>query len=264
MAPLNIGRRPRWLPPIVAGFVVTGLVGLGSAAKAQDRNAHDEAVAALADIDSAIGKLSKSSDLTANTEGPYKQAAQGAAAAIAGALGHLDWLADKAVNVWSPAVEGSVVNLQVAKGSLDAAARTNGLEEFWPEVSRALRALLVAAGRESAVGALGGLRGALATTTLGVPRNGRTVSGCSLRPEYRRSSIAAPDRDQKSLRWQRLHRPAHRGERSHRPLVPALTIPSVGSCCFDNGRTICGCHLFRAVSYELACRLRMGLRPARL
>jgi hypothetical protein len=183
MAPLNIGRRPRWLPPIVAGFVVTGLVGLGSAAKAQDRNAHDEAVAALADIDSAIGKLSKSSDLTANTEGPYKQAAQGAAAAIAGALGHLDWLADKAVNVWSPAVEGSVVNLQVAKGSLDAAARTNGLEEFWPEVSRALRALLVAAGRESAVGALGGLRGALATTTLGVPRNGRTVSGCSLPAE---------------------------------------------------------------------------------
>ena len=181
MAPLNIGRRPRWLLPMVGGFVVIGLVGLGPTAKTQDRNAHDEAIAALADIDSAIGELSKSSDLTAHTDAPYKQAAQRAAAAIAGAVRHLDWLADHAgADVWRPAVEGSRVNLQVANGNLNSALKTDGLEEFWSKVSSALQALLVAAGRESAVGVLGGLRGALATTRLGVPSDASTVSGCTL------------------------------------------------------------------------------------
>src|ERR1700733_7137037 len=121
MAPLNIGRRPLWLLPIVGGFVVIGLVGLGPTAKTQDRNAHDEAIAALADIDSAIGELSKSSDLTAHTDVPYKQASQRAAAAIAGAVRHLDWLGDHAgADVWRPAVEGSRVNLQVANGNLNS------------------------------------------------------------------------------------------------------------------------------------------------
>jgi hypothetical protein len=36
------------------------------------------------------------------------------------------------------------------------------------------------AGRESTVGVLGGLRGALATTTLGIPADATTVSGCGL------------------------------------------------------------------------------------
>jgi hypothetical protein len=43
-----------------------------------------------------------------------------------------------------------------------------------------LQVLLAAAGRESTVGVLGGLRGALATTTLGIPADASTVSGCSL------------------------------------------------------------------------------------
>ena len=181
MAAPNITQRPRRLTSFMASFIVIGLVGLCPAAMAQDSNAHNEAVAALADIDSAIGELRKSSDLTANTEGPYKQSAQRAAAGIAGALGHLDWLAEHAgANVWGPDVEGSVVNLQIAKGHLDNATRTDGLEEFWSDASSALQALLIAAGRESSVGVLGGLRGALATTKLGVPGNVSIVSGCSL------------------------------------------------------------------------------------
>jgi hypothetical protein len=48
------------------------------------------------------------------------------------------------------------------------------------KASSALQVLLVAAGRESAVGVLGGLRGALATTTLGIPADASTVSGCSI------------------------------------------------------------------------------------
>jgi hypothetical protein len=53
------------------------------------------------------------------------------------------------------------------------------LEEFCSESSSALRALLVAVGREYAVGMLGGLRGASATTKPGVPRDASTVPGCS-------------------------------------------------------------------------------------
>ncbi len=72
------------------------------------------------------------------------------------------------------------VNLDVAKASLDHATRADGLEEFWSQTSSAVQALLVAAGRESTLGALGGLHGALATTQLGVAANAATVSGCSL------------------------------------------------------------------------------------
>jgi hypothetical protein len=106
----------------------------------------------------------------ANTGRPYKQAAQRAAAAVGDALDRLDWLTDHARgNVWGPGVEGSLVNLRIAKGDLDAAVGTDGLKQ-----------LLVAAGRESTVGVLGGFRGALATTTLGIPADASTVSGCGL------------------------------------------------------------------------------------
>jgi hypothetical protein len=150
MAAPNIRRRSRSLSPLTAGFVVIGLVSLGLAVRAQDRSANDEAIAELADIESAIGELTESSDLMANTGRPYKQAAQRAATAVAGALDRLDWLTDHASgNVWGPGVEGSRVNLRIAKGDLDAAVGTDGLEQFWSEASSALQVLLVAAGRES-------------------------------------------------------------------------------------------------------------------
>jgi hypothetical protein len=146
MAAPNIGRRPRSLSPLATGFVVIGLVSLGLAARAQDR---DEAIAALAGIESAIGELTESADLMANTGEPCKQAAQRAAAAVAGALDRLDWLTNHAGgNVWGPGGEGSRVNLRIAKGDLDAAVGTDGLEQFWSEASSALQVLLVTAGRE--------------------------------------------------------------------------------------------------------------------
>jgi hypothetical protein len=67
MAAPNIGGRSRSLSPLAAGFVVIGVVGLGLAARAQDRSASDEAIAALADIESAIGESTESSDLLAKT-----------------------------------------------------------------------------------------------------------------------------------------------------------------------------------------------------
>jgi hypothetical protein len=201
MAELRLFRRKffqrlsRWLVAAAVGPVLAG----SGAAVAQERDAHAEAVATLADIDVAIRELSAASNLMAHSETPYRQAARRATNALvgadapdfdasagnpgdsAGALGHLDWLVARAGNnVWEPALRGAHFNLKVAKASLDQAARADGLEEFWSQASNALQALLVAAGRESTLGTLGGLHGALATTQLGVAANAATVSGCSL------------------------------------------------------------------------------------
>jgi polar amino acid transport system substrate-binding protein len=156
------------------------------------RNPHQEALKALSDIDAAIAALSSASSVTANSAEPYKQQAQRAADALAGphasagdagdragAIDHLSWLSAHAgEKVWGPAVQGALVNLQVAKGHLSESAKADGLEEFWSQTSDALQSLLVASGRPSQVGVLGGLRGALASTDLGVPADGKVVPGC--------------------------------------------------------------------------------------
>jgi polar amino acid transport system substrate-binding protein len=159
------------------------------------RNPHQEALKALSDIDAAIAALSSASRVTATNAEPYKQQAQRAAEALAGsgshatggtpgdpagAIAHLSWLSAHAgETVWGPAVQGALVNLQVAEGHLSESAKADGLEEFWSATSDALQSLLVAAGRPSEPGVLGGLRGVLSTTDLGVPPGARVVSGCA-------------------------------------------------------------------------------------
>lgn len=190
----------RALLPIVGAVGMLAAAGLmaSAAADAQSRNPHQEAQQALADIDAAIGALNAASSVTAHDAGPYLQSAQRAANAIvgsdapnyqsaagepgdrAGAIGHLSWLSAHAgASVWGPAVQGALVNLRVADGHLAEAAKADQLEGFWRQTSGALQALLIAAGRPSQLGALGGLRGALATTDLGVPQGGQIVSGCA-------------------------------------------------------------------------------------
>ena len=179
---------------------IVGAVGMlamagqfaSASADAQPRNPHQEAQQALADIDAAISALNAASSVTAHDAGPYRQSAQRAANAIAGghaddgagdsagAIGHLSWLSAHAgASVWGPAVQGALVHLRVAEGHLAEAAKASQLEDFWRQTSGALEALLVAAGRSSQLGALGGLHGALATTDLGVPPGGQIVSGCA-------------------------------------------------------------------------------------
>jgi hypothetical protein len=76
-------------------------------------------------------------------------------------------------------------NLWIAKDDLGATVGTDGLVQFWSEASSALQLLLVAAGRESTVGVLRGLRGALATTTL-VSRLTRLLfPAAAYRPRHR-------------------------------------------------------------------------------
>lgn len=178
-------------------LAAAGLVAPAAAADAA-RRPHQEAQQALADIDAAIGALNAGSSVVATSAEPYRQSAERAANAIvgtdaadyhpasgnpgdaAGAIGHLSWLAAHAgASVWGPAVQGALVNVRVAAAHLADAAKADQPETFASESSHAVQALLVAAGRPSRLGVLGGLDGALATTELGVPPGGEIVSGCA-------------------------------------------------------------------------------------
>ena len=185
---------------IAGAATILAAAGLAGPAAADEpaRNPHQEALLALSDIDAAIATLNAASRVIANTGGPYKQEAHRAINAIVGvgasdydasageprdrvgALDHLLWLSAHAgKHVWAPAIQGALVNLQVAESRLAQSVQTHGLEHFWSATSDALQSLLVASGRPSQLGALGGLRGALATTDLGVPPDGKVVSGCT-------------------------------------------------------------------------------------
>jgi polar amino acid transport system substrate-binding protein len=181
---------------VALGVVASAVLAATAQAEEQTRNPHHEAVQALSDIDAAIDALNSASNMTANNAGPYRHVAQRASAAIlgtggresragdpsdgAGALGHLAWLAAHgAGSVWGPAVQGVITNLRVAEAHLAEAAKVDQLDEFWLQTSPALQSLLVAEGRPSQLGVLGGMRGALATTDLGLPPDAKIVSGCA-------------------------------------------------------------------------------------
>ena len=168
-------------------------------AKASPPTPHREAAAALADTRLAIHELVTSSDMMVSDPTPYKQAAQRALNALVGhdnakykavqgdhgdaegALGHLNWLLHRrGSQPWNSAVHGAWVNDTVAVDQLSKALSEKGLDEFQMDITDALEALEVAEGRNSTDGVLGGLEGALSTTSLAVPEGARTVSGCSL------------------------------------------------------------------------------------
>jgi polar amino acid transport system substrate-binding protein len=180
------------------GVAAPAAFGGFAAAVEQTRNPHQEALLALSDIDAAVSELNSASSLTEHSASPYRKAAQRAANAVVGmdapdfqasagnpgdstgALGHLTWLSDHSGGgVWGPPVQGSLANAKVAQAHLAEAAKADGLDDYWLQSSDALQALLVAAGRGSQLGVLGGLHGALTTTDLGVPADGKVVSGCA-------------------------------------------------------------------------------------
>jgi mono/diheme cytochrome c family protein len=186
-----------------AAAAVASLLALG-AAVGKTESPHNQALAALDDIKAAVGELDSASRLTEHAPEPYKSAAQRALNALVGAkatehrqpagssgdeegaIGHLKWLASHAGSApWQAAVQGAEVNATVAKARLHEAIDAKDLEQFQLSSTAALEAMLVALGHDSEVGAMGGLRGALATTSLGVPEGAMMVSGCvtpSVRP----------------------------------------------------------------------------------
>ena len=189
------------LLPLPAAAALAGLYALPAAgATAGDvQNPHIQALRALNDLDVAVGELDKAASLTEHAPDPYKAAAQRALDALVGvkgnessrtesvnsadeegAISRLDWLASHAGSApWKTAVQGAEVNASAAKARLTEAIDADDLQRFQVSASSALEALLVALGHDSDVGPLAGLRGALATTSLGVPDGAMMVSGCT-------------------------------------------------------------------------------------
>ncbi len=184
----------RLLHPLLTAAAV-GFLGLGAASAAPAAESpHAQALGALGDLEAAIGELDSASRLMEHAPDPYKAAAQraldaltgakgsqpaGASADKEGAIGHLKQLNAHAGSApWKAAVQGAEVHASVAQSQLSEAIDAGDLEHFQVSASSALEALLAAVGRDSDAGPMGGLQGALATTSLGVPEDAMMVSGC--------------------------------------------------------------------------------------
>ncbi len=96
-----------------------------------------------------------------------------------GAIGYLDRLLDRnGSSAWTPAVDGAKVNLLAAAQSLSDALHEKEMEDYQSDLTQALADISLALGRPSDHDVLGGLQGALASTTLGIPGGSQIVPGC--------------------------------------------------------------------------------------
>lgn len=167
---------------------------------------HQQAVAALRDIEAAITELVKADASYAAGPQLYHRAAQRTINALAGtsgdgyradagspgdpsgALGHIDALLDRsATPVWAAPLHSAEANVRAAITYLSDARRAHGFMKYAAAASRALTYLEVARGRPTETGVFGGLEGALANTVLGVPAGARQEDACrppSAAPAY--------------------------------------------------------------------------------
>jgi len=144
------------------------------------RDDHGSAVAALADVQNAVGEIVRIEDGNDVGRAAFARAANHARSALDAALAHLDTMLDqRATPRWQPAIEGAKVNLLAAEENLTDAAGEHELDDYEYDVTRALANIALAVGRPAQDGALGGLTGALANTDLAVPAGARRVNGCS-------------------------------------------------------------------------------------
>jgi polar amino acid transport system substrate-binding protein len=181
---------------VAAGLVLGGATPLGALPSGDD---HGAALAALADVRLAIAEMLAPENQAVSGPIAYRRAAHRAINALvgmrdqlydtasgspgdaAGAIGHIDSLLGRpGSELWTPALEGAKVNLASAAAQLQEAVAARELGDFQRVVTGALLSLEVAVGRSSETGTLGGLEGALATTTLGIPAHARVVSACSI------------------------------------------------------------------------------------
>jgi polar amino acid transport system substrate-binding protein len=176
----------------LASFIAGGLAcSAGSLAarpgSAPPADAHQAALAALADLQAAIDAIVTAEDSYSTDPAFYRAAAQRAIEALAGtrdgAPGGVrrieELLATATSQPWVAPLRNADVNMSAAVGRLQTAKGARELNEFQIEVSQALIGLEVAKGRPTELGVFGGLEGALATTTLGVPADARRVDGCA-------------------------------------------------------------------------------------
>jgi len=176
---------------------VLALVALTGAAPARDD--HASALAALADLRASVREIVRIEDGYAVGHGAYLRAAHRAMNALVGrrddgyaasygdpgdgvgTLGHLDRMLDQTATLsWTPAVQGAKANVLAAATNLQDATREKEMEDYQSDLTRALANLALVVGQPSNGGVLGGLAGALANTTLGVPRGATQSPGCGV------------------------------------------------------------------------------------
>ena len=93
---------------------------------------------------------------------------------------HVDRLLDRRDSPpWVDSLHGVQVNLRAALARLRDALEAREIEDYEIDVTSALLNLQAVVGQPRRTGVFGGLTGALATTTLGVPAGAREVSACA-------------------------------------------------------------------------------------
>jgi polar amino acid transport system substrate-binding protein len=162
---------------------------------------HASALAALADVRAAVGEIVRIENGYEVGHGAYVRAAHRALNALVGrrddgyaaafgdpgdavgTLGHLDRMLDQTgTSLWTPAVQGAKANVLAAAENLQSALTEKQMEDYQADLTRALASIALVVGRSTESGVLGGLSGALANTSLGVPRGAVSASACALPP----------------------------------------------------------------------------------
>ncbi len=145
------------------------------------RDDHSSALAALADVQTAVTEIVRIEDGNEIGRTAYQGAAKRALNAVGSALGLVDRMLDqRATPRWQPAVEGAKVNLLEAEENLKDAIGEHEMEDYQTDLTRTLASLALAVGRPSQDGVLGGLSGALANTDLAVPAGATRSDGCAM------------------------------------------------------------------------------------
>ncbi|MBD5656729.1 MAG: hypothetical protein IAI50_16340, partial [Candidatus Eremiobacteraeota bacterium] len=183
-------------------LALTGVLActLGGAAPAAAPNDdHRTALAAIADIEAARAEIVRIEDTQLVGHPAFLHAAQRALNAVVGrddrfyvaadgdpgdgtgAIGNVDRLLDRRDDaLWTPAMQGAKANLLAVVVNLHDAMHEKQMEDYETDLTQAMANMALVNGRPSEGGVLGGLTGALANTSLGVPAGAPTVSGCSV------------------------------------------------------------------------------------
>jgi mono/diheme cytochrome c family protein len=183
-------------------LTLTALLGLmlaGAAPPSTANDDHQTALAALADIEAVRAEIIHIEDSQVVGHGGYLHAAHRALNAVVGSddkmyaaadgtpgdasgvLGNVDRLLDRRDDeIWTPAMQGAKANLLAVIVNLNDAMHEKQMEDYETDLTEALANLALVSGRPSEDGVLGGLTGALANTSLGVPPGAKTVSGCTV------------------------------------------------------------------------------------
>jgi polar amino acid transport system substrate-binding protein len=183
-------------------LTLSGLLAFALASVAPGNATNDDhatALAAVADIEAARAEIVKIEDSQVVGHLAFVHAAQRALNAVAGrddklyqaadgdpgdgtgAIGNVDRLLDRRDDsLWTPAMQGAKANLIAVCVNLRDSMHEKEMEDYETDLTEALANLALASGRPSEGGVLGGLTGALANTSLGVPAGASTISGCGL------------------------------------------------------------------------------------